>query len=68
MDRIERCAVVGVGAIGASLAARLFDADKDVCVVAEGTRKARYEREGFIVNGRHYLWPVADRAIACPTV
>lgn len=64
MKRIANCAVVGVGAIGASLAARLFDAGKDVRIVAEGERKARYEREGFIVNGTRYVWPIADRAAA----
>jgi len=66
MDRIESCAVVGVGAIGASLAARLFDAGKKLSVVAEGARKERYEREGFTVNGKHYVWPIADREAARP--
>ncbi len=66
MDRIDSCAVVGVGAIGASLAARLSDAGKDVRIVAEGARKARYELEGFVVNGRRYVWPVEDRATARP--
>lgn len=66
MEQITSCAVVGVGAIGASLAARLFDAGKDIRVVAEGERKVRYEREGFIVNGKRCVWPIADRASAKP--
>lgn len=66
MDRIENCAVVGAGAIGASLAARLFDAGKDMRIVAAGVRKARYEREGCVVNGTRYVWPVEDQSCARP--
>ena len=26
----------------------------DLCVVASGERKARYERDGFVINGQVY--------------
>jgi len=66
MDSIRSTVVVGAGAIGASIAARLLDAGHSVSVSAGGERAARYRREGFAVNGRQYFLPVADGHGALP--
>ncbi|GAB6276742.1 MAG: 2-dehydropantoate 2-reductase [Rectinema sp.] len=60
MDSIHSTVIVGAGAIGASIAARLLDAGHRVSVSARGERAARYQREGFVVNGRQYFLPVTD--------
>jgi 2-dehydropantoate 2-reductase len=60
MGGIQSTVIVGAGAIGASIAARLLDAGQRVSVSARGERAARYQREGFVVNGRQYFPPVTD--------
>ncbi len=66
MDSIHSTVIVGAGAIGASIAARLVDAGHRVSVSARGERAARYQREGFVVNGRQYFLPVTDSHGAVP--
>jgi len=60
MPDITTVAIVGAGAIGASLAARLFDSGKHPCIIAHGERKARYISQGFIINGIKYQLPIYD--------
>ena len=59
-DTIQSTVVVGAGAIGASIATRLADAGQRVFVSARGTRAMRYQKEGFVVNGKQYFLPVLD--------
>jgi len=66
MDSIQSTVVVGAGAIGASIAARLVDAGHRVSVSARGARAVRYQQEGFVVNGRQYVLPVVDDRDAAP--
>lgn len=61
MREIRSALIVGAGAIGASLASRIYDIDPEaVALCAEGGRKERYIRDGFIVNGRRYDFRLAD--------
>ncbi|MGB4585891.1 MAG: ketopantoate reductase family protein [Rectinemataceae bacterium] len=61
MREIHSTLIVGAGAIGAAVASRIFDIDKAaVALCATGERRERYIREGFIVNGRRYFFPLAD--------
>jgi len=60
MQTISTSAILGAGAIGASIASKIFDAGKNVCIIAQGARKSRYEREGFVVNEKEYSFKVVD--------
>ena len=66
MENIHSSIIVGAGAIGASIAARLSDAGRPVAVCAEGERAARYEKEGFVVNGARHFLPVMGSRSAKP--
>lgn len=57
---IKRVAVVGAGAVGASLVAMMLDAGTRVAVVAEGERADRLRNEGLLVNGRSYAPPIDE--------
>lgn len=54
--------VIGLGAVGASYAARISDAQPtaELRVVAEGPRADRLRADGVVVNGRRYHFPVVD--------
>lgn len=54
----DRVAVLGAGAVGASLVAMMTDAGRPVTVLAEGERARRLRQEGLSVNGVHYEVPV----------
>jgi 2-dehydropantoate 2-reductase len=59
MPSIERVSVIGVGAMGAFYASKLFDMDKEcVTVIAGGERYDRLKEKGLIINKKHYLIPV----------
>ena len=61
MREIRSALIVGAGAIGAAVASRIFDVDADaVALCATGERRERYIRDGFIVNGKRYSFPLAD--------
>lgn len=59
--------VIGLGAVGASYAARVFESqpDAELRVIADGARAARL-REGVVVNGRTYRFPIVDPHEAMP--
>ncbi len=60
MNEIERVLIVGAGAVGAAVASIIHESDPHaVSVLADGERFDRYGRDGFLVNGRHYRFPVA---------
>lgn len=62
MDRISSVVIVGAGAVGASIAAMLSDSGHaDVRVCASGERQERYRKEGFVVNGTRYFFPLAEK-------
>jgi len=54
--------VIGLGAVGASYAARIADAHPEIelRVVADGPRAARLQRNGIVVNSELYRFPVVD--------
>ncbi len=53
MKEIRRVLILGVGAVGAAVATVIQDADPDgLAVLVDGERRLRYEKDGFIVNGR----------------
>lgn len=55
MKRFKRIFVIGLGAIGGSYAAKLYDMDPEcVRVIADKERIERYSREPLSVNGRTY--------------
>jgi 2-dehydropantoate 2-reductase len=59
MQPIRTVSILGAGAIGATYAALLYDADPTcVTLIAGGERYERLTREGLIVNGVHYQIPV----------
>lgn len=55
---LERIAVVGAGAVGASIAAMMIGAGRPVTLVADRERAARLERDGVLVNGGRIAPPV----------
>ncbi|MCF8079514.1 MAG: ketopantoate reductase family protein [Desulfobacterales bacterium] len=58
---MQKIAVIGAGALGGMYAARISDNDPDsVFLVAGGDRKRRLETEGFYLNDRQYILPVAE--------
>ena len=67
MMDIRSALVVGAGAIGAAVASRIHDVDPGaVAVCAEGDRRERYRRDGFIVNGRAYDFRLAEPGADAP--
>ncbi len=58
---IDRCVIVGAGAVGASLGFRLEKTHGDtVAVAAQGERAQRYASEGLIINGEHWYPQIVD--------
>ncbi|AEJ20938.1 ketopantoate reductase family protein [Gracilinema caldarium] len=59
MKDIERVLVVGSGAVGTAIASIISEhIPGSVSVLADGERFERYNRDGFIVNGKTYHFPV----------
>jgi 2-dehydropantoate 2-reductase len=59
MEKIRRVTFIGAGAIGAAYASILFDHHPDrITVLADAERYERYSRDGFIVNGKEYRFPL----------
>lgn len=55
MRTIQKVYLSGLGAIGSSYAARLYETDPNlVTVVADQPRIDRYRRDGIVVNGKEY--------------
>lgn len=53
--KINSIAILGAGAVGSYILWGLSNKpEADVCVVAKGERKARFERDGFNINGQIY--------------
>ncbi|MFB5190940.1 ketopantoate reductase family protein [Alicyclobacillus fastidiosus] len=55
MNEIQNVSLIGLGAIGAAYASRLYDLDPTcIRVVADDERIARYQTRPVVVNGRGY--------------
>ncbi|MFZ5974194.1 MAG: ketopantoate reductase family protein [Bacillota bacterium] len=62
MRKIERVALIGLGAIGSAYAQRLAKAEGvHFTVIAGGARKARLMEEGVMINGEHCFFSVTDQ-------
>jgi 2-dehydropantoate 2-reductase len=65
MKEISSVLFVGAGAVGVTFAEIIAERfPKAVRILADGERLSRYRAEGFIVNGKRYVFPlvVPDRA------
>jgi 2-dehydropantoate 2-reductase len=62
MKQINTIALIGLGAIGCSLAPGLQKAvgAKNFRVIGEGARKTRLETDGVIINGENYKFNIVD--------
>lgn len=55
MKRIESVALIGMGAVGCAFGRSFYDLNTDKFkVIAKGERKERYEKNGFVINGKKY--------------
>ena len=53
--KYQSVAILGAGAVGSYIIWGLTQKkDIDLCVVASGERRARYEKEGFFINDKRY--------------
>ncbi|MCE1196209.1 2-dehydropantoate 2-reductase [bacterium] len=67
MRDIRSALVVGAGAIGAAVASRIYGVDPAaVAICAEGERRERYRRDGFVVNGEAYDFRIAEPGADAP--
>jgi 2-dehydropantoate 2-reductase len=64
---IQKIAIIGAGALGATYGSMFYDMDPEsVCFIASGARYERLHRDGVIVNGRRYLPAVVRPEEATP--
>lgn len=54
---IKNVGLIGLGAVGALYAERLLSSGAALSVIVDAARKARYVREGVLVNGRRVDFP-----------
>lgn len=60
MPEIKNVAILGAGAMGAHYAACFFESPGfSTALIAGGERADRLQRDGLVVNGRHYAIPVS---------
>ena len=53
--KIKKVAILGAGAVGSYVLWGLSQKDDvDVCIIADGERKNRYEKDGLMINGERY--------------
>lgn len=57
--KIEKVAIIGIGAIGAFMASKLSSvlSNGKLVVIAEGERKARLEK-GLLINSKSYQFQI----------
>jgi 2-dehydropantoate 2-reductase len=59
MNPIKRIAIIGAGAIGGAYASMFYDMSNDsVSFIAGESRFSELDRNGIVVNGKHYNIPV----------
>lgn len=55
MEKIQKISMIGMGAVGCAYGKNLYDLNpENFKVIASGERKNRYEKNGFVINGKHY--------------
>jgi 2-dehydropantoate 2-reductase len=65
MREIKNVAILGAGAMGAYFASRFFEKPEfSTFLIARGERREKLEKDGLIVNGKHYAIPILDPDIA----
>ena len=53
--KVNSVAILGIGAVGSYVLWGLSEKpDIELSVIAKGDRKLRYEKEGFVINGKKY--------------
>lgn len=59
---IQKVSLIGLGAVGCTVAPQLIDhlPKEDMRIIASGSRKERLEKNGIVVNGKHYDCFVTD--------
>jgi 2-dehydropantoate 2-reductase len=59
---IKKVALIGAGAVGAyfiwGLEDKIVDNEIDFCVIADGERKKRLEKDGIVINGKNHTFSV----------
>jgi len=61
LNPINKVLIVGAGAVGAAVASKIYDTfPSDVSVLAAGERFSRYKKNGFILNGKRFDFPLAS--------
>ena len=63
---IKTVGLIGLGAVGALYSERLLESGADLRVIVDEDRKARYERDGVLVNGVRVNFPYATPKEAAP--
>jgi 2-dehydropantoate 2-reductase len=59
MTEIKRVAILGAGALGSYFAGRFFDTPEfSTVLIAKGSRLDRLQRDGLVINGKHYPFSV----------
>jgi len=59
MTEIKRVAILGAGALGSYFAGRFFDTPEfSTVLIAKGARLERLQRDGLVINGKHYPFSV----------
>lgn len=59
--KIEKVVLLGAGAVGAYFIWGLSEKlGENFCVAARSERKERLEKEGLVINGKQYLFPVKE--------
>ena len=63
MRKVNHVSVIGAGAIGSAYASMLYDYDpSSVLMIADGERYERYQKDGTLINGKVYRFPLARPA------
>ena len=48
--------IIGLGAVGTCVASRFLDSGMAISALCDADRKARYEKDDFIINGKKYVF------------
>ncbi len=56
---IKTVGMIGAGAVGAYFLWGMRNLPReDICLIARGERKERLQKEGMVINGERFLYPV----------
>ncbi len=68
MKEIQKVAILGAGAMGAYFATRFSETGFSTCLIARGQRFEKLQKDGLIVNSKHYNIPVVNPETAAEPV